>query len=339
MPARFFCQTGEFAGSSFEIADEVMIGRNEDDVRLPADVVSGTHARIYRDAERGAYFLEDLGSRNGTKLDGMPVTAPVRLGPLHVVTFADQIDFIYHEGGKGARVEAPRREAEHTQPAAFAPSPPPAEPAADSQTKRTDAYTPGKLPGQSAASNQTVRTEAYTPGALPDQAASEEKAASNQTVRTEAYTPGTPPPADGGAPDGGASDSAERTRFGDAFTPTPNLPGAGGAASGSAPNEAASVRFSLEVTKGGRGSVVFPLSEGENTVGRASNCAISLDDKSVSRQHALMTVRNGRVTLKDLGSSNHTYLNGTQVGRQEVEVPLGAVIRFGLDAEARLRRA
>lgn len=333
MPARFFCQTGEFAGSSFEIADEVMIGRNEDDVRLPADVVSGTHARIYRDAERGGYFLEDLGSRNGTKLDGMPVTTPVRLGPLHVVTFADRIDFIYHEGGKGARKEAPRRELEHTQPAAFAPAPPPAEPAADSQTRRTEAYTPGPLPEQPAASNQTVRTDAYTPGALPGQAAPEEEAASNQTVRTDAYTPGTPPPADSGA-----SDGAERTRFGDAFTPTPNLPGAGAASGSSAPSEAESVRFSLEVTKDGR-SVVFPLSEGENTVGRASNCAISLDDKSVSRQHALMTVRSGRVTLKDLGSSNHTYLNGTQVGRQEVEVPLGAVVRFGLDAEAQLRRA
>jgi S-DNA-T family DNA segregation ATPase FtsK/SpoIIIE len=117
----------------------------------------------------------------------------------------------------------------------------------------------------------------------------------------------------------------------------PNLPGAG-ATAGSTPSEAAPVRFSLEVTKGGRGSVLFPLSEGENTVGRASNCAVSLDDKSVSRQHALLTVNNGLVTLQDLDSRNHTFLNGTQVG-QEVEVPLGAVIRFGLDAEARLRRA
>lgn len=332
MPARFFCQTGEFAGSSFEIADEVRIGRNEDDVRLPAEVVSGSHARIYRDAERGAYFLEDLGSRNGTKLDGMPVTDPVKLGALHVVTFADQIDFIYHEGAgaKGARREATPQEREHTQPAAFTPGPPPAAPAADSQTRRTDAYTPGALPGEGqAASNQTVRTDAYTPGALPQEGAPEEVAASNQTVRTDAYAPGAPPT----PPD----DSAERTRFGDAFAPTPNLPGAGGASGSGSAGEADSVRFSLEVTKGGR-SVMFPLAEGENAVGRASNCAISLDDKSVSRQHALLVVRSGRVTLKDLDSRNHTFLNGNQVG-QEVEVPLGAVIRFGLEAEARLRRA
>ena len=290
MSARFFCQTGEFAGSSFEIADEAVIGRDEDDVRLPAEVVSGTHARIYFDADRGGYFLEDLGSRNGTKLDGMPVTGPVKLGRLHVVTFADQIDFIYHEGPRavGAREAPPRREAEHTQPAAFAPGPPLGEePASGTQTIRTDAYTPG-LPGQGqAASDQTVRTDAYTPGALPDQAKAtgQEQAASNQTVRTDAFT---------GAPPTPSADSAERTRFGDAFAPTPNLPGAGDAAGGGAAEEATPARFSLEVTKGGRGSVTFPLSEGENTVGRASNCAISLDDHSVSRQHAVMTVRNGR---------------------------------------------
>jgi pSer/pThr/pTyr-binding forkhead associated (FHA) protein len=314
MPARFFCQTGEFAGSSFEIADEVLIGRNEDGVRLSADVVSGTHARIYHDAERGGYFLEDLGSRNGTKLDGMPVTTPVRLGTLHVVTFADQIDFIYHEGGKGARVEAPSSEVEHTRLEGFTPSLPPVAPASDSQTKRHDAYTPGALPGQK------------TPPP-------EEKKAGSQTVRIDAFTPGVPP-SPGEEP---SSDSAQETRLGDAFAPMPNLPGAG-ATAGSTPSEAAPVRFSLEVTKGGRGSVLFPLSEGENTVGRASNCAVSLDDKSVSRQHALLTVNNGLVTLQDLDSRNHTFLNGTQVG-QEVEVPLGAVIRFGLDAEARLRRA
>ena len=110
MPAHFFCQTGEFAGSSFEIADEAMIGRNESDVRLPAEMVSGTHARIYFDHERDAYFLEDLGSSNGTKLDGMPVTDPVKLGRLHVVTFADRVDFIFHEGGGAAASrQAPTR--------------------------------------------------------------------------------------------------------------------------------------------------------------------------------------------------------------------------------------
>ena len=336
MPAHFFCQTGEFAGSSFTITDEAMIGRNEDDVRLPAELVSGTHARIYFDKERSSYFLEDLGSRNGTKLDGMPVSDPVKLGSLHVVTFADGIDFIFHEGGGAAATrQAPPREEMHTQPQAFAPTgAPPAEEDSGTQTIRTNAYTPGALPGgDKAASNQTVRTDAYTPGALPseDKAPTEEKADANQTIRTDAYNPGAPP-----APPSESSDSAAQTRIGPAFTPTPNLPGSGEASGGAAESEP--VRFSLEVTRGDRGRIMFPLSEGENTVGRASTCAISIDDTSVSRQHALMTVRNGRVMLKDLGSRNHTFLDGDRV-TSEVEVPLGSVVRFGVESEARLRRA
>ena len=78
MPARFFCQTGSFAGSSYQIADEVLIGRDGSGVRLPAEVVSGSHARIFFDEDRGSYFLEDLGSRNGTKLDGVPVAERAR---------------------------------------------------------------------------------------------------------------------------------------------------------------------------------------------------------------------------------------------------------------------
>jgi pSer/pThr/pTyr-binding forkhead associated (FHA) protein len=342
MPAHFFCQTGEFAGSSFTIADEAMIGRNEDDVRLPAELVSGTHARIYFDAERSSYFLEDLGSRNGTKLDGMPVSDPVKLGRLHVVTFADRIDFIFHEGGGAAATrQAPPQEdthtrpLEHTQPQAFAPTgAPPVDEDGGTQTIRTDAYSPGALPGgDKAASNQTVRTDAYTPSALPSEedVSAEVEADGTQTIRTDAYNPGAlpTPSAD--------SDSAAQTRIGQAFAPTPNLPGSG-ASDSNAVGATESIRFSLEVTRGDRGRITFPLSEGENTVGRASNCAVSIDDQSVSREHALVTVRNGRVMLKDLGSRNHTFLDGDRV-TSEVEVPLGAVVRFGVESEARLRRA
>jgi pSer/pThr/pTyr-binding forkhead associated (FHA) protein len=336
MPAYFFCQTGEFAGSSFEIADEAMIGRNESDVRLPAETVSGTHARIYFDDDRGAFFLEDLGSSNGTKLDGVPVTDPVKLGRLHVVTFADRIDFIFHEGGgASAKLQEAAPAVDHTRAEALAPAAvPPAEGEADgTQTIRTEAYRPGTLPDtQRAASNQTVRTDAFAPGALP----AEEEREGSETIRTDAYRPVTPPspPADGAPP----ADGEQQTRLGEAYKPTSNLPGSGGSTANPAPNESEPVRFSLEVTRGDRGRVTFPLAEGDNTVGRASDCGISIDDKSVSRRHAVMTVRNGRVTLRDLDSRNHTFLDEQRV-TTEVDVPLGAVVRFGLESEAKLRRA
>ncbi|MEW6720170.1 MAG: sigma 54-interacting transcriptional regulator [Thermodesulfobacteriota bacterium] len=52
---------------------EVRIGRGpEADLQLPDRSVSRLHARIYRVGNR--YFLADLGSRNGTHVDGKPVT-------------------------------------------------------------------------------------------------------------------------------------------------------------------------------------------------------------------------------------------------------------------------
>ncbi|MEP0548753.1 MAG: FHA domain-containing protein [Rhodothermales bacterium] len=314
MPAHFFCQTGEFAGSSFEIGNEAVIGRGEEAIRLPADVVSGRHARIYFDAERKGYFLEDLQSRNGTKLDGMPVTEPVKLGRLHVVTLADQIDFIYHESAKAA---APKkvaaREAEHTQPAGFVtPVPPPAAPP----------VTPP--PAAQNEADSGTRTQ-FSPAFTPTPQIGDDESKNDLTIRTQAFGSGPLPTA--------PEEGAQHTHIGPAYTPTPNIPGVGG---GAAP-AATPIRYSLQVTKGGRGET-HPLMEGENVVGRAANCAVVLDDTSVSRQHAAVTVRGGKVTLQDMGSRNHTFLNGERVVTP-VDVPPGAVIRFGVEIEATLRRA
>ena len=52
---------------------EIRIGRgSEADLQLPDRSVSRLHARIYRFGNR--YFLADLGSRNGTHVNGKPIT-------------------------------------------------------------------------------------------------------------------------------------------------------------------------------------------------------------------------------------------------------------------------
>ena len=52
---------------------EIRIGRGrEADLQLPDRSVSRFHARIYRFGNR--YFLADLGSRNGTHVNGKPIT-------------------------------------------------------------------------------------------------------------------------------------------------------------------------------------------------------------------------------------------------------------------------
>jgi DNA-binding winged helix-turn-helix (wHTH) protein len=55
------------------------------------------------------------------------------------------------------------------------------------------------------------------------------------------------------------------------------------------------------------------LSEGRNEIGREEDCVISIDDPTVSRRHARVTVTDGEALLEDLGSKNGTWLRGRRV--------------------------
>src|SRR5262245_66630238 len=69
---------GPLAGSVLQVAGELTVGRRpENTLRLRDDQVSRYHARIQR---HGAdYFVEDLGSRTGTLVDGRTVRGRVTL--------------------------------------------------------------------------------------------------------------------------------------------------------------------------------------------------------------------------------------------------------------------
>jgi hypothetical protein len=53
-----------------------------------------------------------------------------------------------------------------------------------------------------------------------------------------------------------------------------------------------------------------------------------LDDPSVSRRHAAIEMRDGRMTLLDLSSTNGTYLNGTRI-HGAAALHVGDVVSFG----------
>lgn len=59
--------------------------------------------------------------------------------------------------------------------------------------------------------------------------------------------------------------------------------------------------------------VVFRLREGTQVVGRDKNCEIQLMDKSISREHARVTVTNGAVQVEDLRSKNGTFIGDNQI--------------------------
>ena len=79
--ARLVCLVGPRVGHSFPLAAEPqVIGRTpEADIRIPSVDVSRRHARIEQRA--GEYVITDLGSRNGTAINGVPVGSQfLRLG-------------------------------------------------------------------------------------------------------------------------------------------------------------------------------------------------------------------------------------------------------------------
>ena len=68
---------GEDAGRVYTIGEELYIGRGSDVmVKVVANDVSRKHARIAL-MEDGSFVVEDLGSRNGTRVNGVPVTTRI----------------------------------------------------------------------------------------------------------------------------------------------------------------------------------------------------------------------------------------------------------------------
>ena len=72
----------------------------------------------------------------------------------------------------------------------------------------------------------------------------------------------------------------------------------------------------------------FPLSAGENVVGRDADVDISLDASTVSRRHARLVVTGRATTLEDFNSKNGTFHNGERV-RGPVPLADGDTIGIG----------
>jgi PAS domain-containing protein len=54
----------------------------------------------------------------------------------------------------------------------------------------------------------------------------------------------------------------------------------------------------------------FTIQNGENSVGRQSGNAVTLQSSRVSKRHCVLIVSNGEVLVKDEGSANGTFVNG-----------------------------
>lgn len=326
MPARLFCKTGPLAGSSFQISDEATIGKSSSNVIvLPADVVSGTHARIYLDSQSGRYILEDLNSRNGTKLDGIRVTDKQKLDKLNVITFAGKFDFIFQT----ADTFSP--DLKRTAPPPLAPAPPTAKPAApetpqappaDSAEKTIAEVSMGGLP---AGLGQTPSTQKDAEKTMADQSLAGLPAALSKIDDQQKQT---------------EDDKSEEKTMIDSGGEVPaGLPSFGGppadglkvddeatvGMSAPTPKAAPQKKYQLQVKDSGQR---FNLKEGENTIGRSMECTVVINNESLSRRHAAINISAEKMTIKDLGSSNHTFVDGNKIDSEQ-EISAGSKLKFG----------
>jgi predicted Zn finger-like uncharacterized protein len=74
-------------------------------------------------------------------------------------------------------------------------------------------------------------------------------------------------------------------------------------------------RFSLAVIQGAATGQIFQITKTRTTLGR-SGADINLDDAEASRQHAMLEVIGDHAILRDLGSTNGTFVDLERIEQQ-----------------------
>jgi pSer/pThr/pTyr-binding forkhead associated (FHA) protein len=334
--ARFFCQVGKLKGERFEFGEEATIGRHPgNSIVLSPASLSSCHAKISYDRDAGGYVLEDLGSMNGTRLDGHRVTVSEPLGHLHVITFAGKHDFIFQDLDLCTRRHPPGEGMPSALPSSLFSS---ARRPRDKTVIETD---PAALPmafdspsqrGDRAEGEHTQYERNSIP--LPVGLGGFARRVPEEKTKLEKIPPAIPASFVNPRKEKKMSPAVDKAlsmeavdNQGDALE---NLQSHSREEDGVTSFEGPMVEgtvFALELlVKEGSKRVV--LHEGANLVGRDPAARIRPENPDISRRHATLTVSEGRVTVRDEGSRNHTFLGGERI-EGEMEISPGTQLRFG----------
>jgi len=157
--ARLRVVSGPLAGQTIDVETEVVIGREDTDLTIDDVELSRRHAVVRRHASR--LQVEDLGSTNGTYVDGTRIEEPTILGggaEIQLGITKLVVEGVLPAGREGAEPETPESRASQAtrasieippemqkQPAAASASAP-APPTAVSPPKRAEALAPFNPP-------------------------------------------------------------------------------------------------------------------------------------------------------------------------------------------------
>lgn len=317
MPARLYCPVGDLQiDHTFET--EATLGRSsENSLVLHPEVLSSNHLEVRWNPQWESYEIEDLGSSNGTRLDGTRLREPQRLGHLHLITLAERYHMVFQDldrcaarhAGAGRAAGVPRR----------------------AGAKPEDTSTPG--------AEQTMVMSLPVPIPIPRSLLEEpESGSADTTERTIFERLPIPLPnllrkeeAAAPAPEAKAPASAA-SRGAGPRRPAPTRPIRPGEVLGrpkpSGADQAQTARFYLEVDEEA-GKQTYPLFPGRHVLGRGRQADLQVPSPHLSRAHALLVVDGSRVTLEDQGSKNSTFVEGTKI-LDEVTLEPGQEIAFGL---------
>ncbi len=88
------------------------------------------------------------------------------------------------------------------------------------------------------------------------------------------------------------------------------------------------MKFSLVVAQGVHEGKVIPLIGSEFKIGRDPDCHLRPASPNISKKHCLVRVRDEKVYISDLGSTNGTFVNNEQIAG-EIELKEGDRFRAG----------
>ncbi|MBB2890064.1 ABC-type multidrug transport system ATPase subunit [Flexivirga oryzae] len=255
-------------------------------------LASRRHAELHLEGTQ--LTVTDLGSSNGTYLDGARMSAPMAVGPGSTLRIGGAAgpEVRFEAAPRGAAVRTPQAGAERRLPSsspasASQASAAPASQADSSAGQPVSAHagsTSQPLPTRAAGVGQPATAHAGTSQPLPTRAKKQRvalpSAPSHTGVVFDRYS----------LPSGPIEQRAPVSSSGHA-TVTGSVPQVMPVDTG---------------TSGGRGG-------GAITIGRGLENQIVLDDLLVSRQHARLVPSQGGFDVQDLGSRNGTYVNGQRV--------------------------
>jgi pSer/pThr/pTyr-binding forkhead associated (FHA) protein len=128
---QFVMRSGPTPGVTFPLeGDQLIIGRDSTNAVAINDAeISRKHSRL--SFQGGKYVLEDLGSTNGTFVNGQRLAGPVVLKPGDVVSFGEHIVLMYDalNMDPGATIASSRKAVQASPPPMQPSAPPPPAPA------------------------------------------------------------------------------------------------------------------------------------------------------------------------------------------------------------------